>query len=62
MILTIQEILSLADKQGLSEKDICDISGRKRITVWRWRTGRVLSFDFDEGMRKLIERVNEPVL
>ncbi len=59
MIPTIQEILRLAGEQGLSEKDICDISGRKRITVWRWRTGRILSFDFDDGMRKLIERVNQ---
>lgn len=50
-------IVRRARSKGLSVAEIAELAGRNPSTVWRWGTNKTATFVFDEGVERLVVRV-----
>jgi transcriptional regulator with XRE-family HTH domain len=59
MIVNLQELLALAKRKGLTDRQIAKITGRNYTTIWRWKQNKKKDFVFDSGIRKLIKALGD---
>lgn len=57
--MELGELLRRADDQGLNDREIAELTGRNPSTIWRWRKKPPKAFIFDEGVRRLIEKLGQ---
>lgn len=57
--LRIGDLMRRAQALGMSHSEIAECTGRDRSTVWRWANGRCGRCLLDEGVGRLIARLEE---
>lgn len=54
---TMADIVRRAREKGMSVGEIAKLADRDPSTVWRWATSRTPNFVYDDGVARLVERV-----
>ena len=58
-MLNLQDILERASAKGIDDRRIAEITGRNYSTVWRWRRNPNTAFVYDDGIRRLVDEIEE---